>query len=60
MYRRKLGDIDGYLARLLQVRGELQAQLAQALAARAPSAGDPACEFSRTVAGPSRWPAPAS
>lgn len=54
VYRRKLSDFDRYLARLLQVRGELQAQLAQALAARAPSAGDPACEFSRSGLLPSR------
>lgn len=47
VYRRKLADIDGYLARLSLVREELQAQLAHALAARARAAGDPRCEFSR-------------
>ncbi len=47
VYRRKLGEVDGYLARLSQVRAELQAQLAQALAVRARSAADPRCEFSR-------------
>jgi DNA-binding transcriptional MerR regulator len=54
VYRRKLSDIDGYLTRLSRVRAELQAQLAQALAARAPSAGDPRCEFSRPGLLPSR------
>jgi len=47
VYRRKLADIDGYLARLSLVREELAAQLAHALAARAQAAGDPVCEFSR-------------
>ena len=47
VYRRKLADIDGYLARLSLVREELQAQLTHALAARAQAAGDPQCEFSR-------------
>jgi DNA-binding transcriptional MerR regulator len=47
VYRRKLADIDGYLARLSLVREELAAQLAHALAARAQVAGDPRCEFSR-------------
>jgi DNA-binding transcriptional MerR regulator len=47
VYRRKLGEVDEYLARLSQVRDELQAQLARALGARAHSAGDPRCEFSR-------------
>jgi DNA-binding transcriptional MerR regulator len=54
VYRRKLSDIDGYLTRLSRVRAELQAQLAQALAARASSAGDPRCEFSRPGLLPSR------
>jgi DNA-binding transcriptional MerR regulator len=48
VYRRKLGEVDGYLARLSQVRAELQAQLARALVARAQSAGNPRCEFSRS------------
>jgi DNA-binding transcriptional MerR regulator len=47
VYRRKLGEVDGYLARLSQVREELQVQLARALAVRARSADDPQCEFSR-------------
>jgi hypothetical protein len=47
VYRRKLGEVDGYLARLSQVREELQAQLARALAVRARSTDDPQCEFSR-------------
>jgi DNA-binding transcriptional MerR regulator len=47
VYRRKLGEVDGYLARLSQVREELRAQLARALAVRARSADDPQCEFSR-------------
>jgi DNA-binding transcriptional MerR regulator len=47
VYRRKLGEVDGYLARLSQVREELQAQLARALVVRAQSAADPRCEFSR-------------
>jgi len=51
--RRKLGEVDGYLARLTQVREELRAQLAVALAARAQAAGDPRCEFSQPGSVPS-------
>ncbi len=47
VYRHKIGEVDRYLARLSQVREQLQAQLAQALAVRVRSAPDPQCEFSR-------------
>jgi len=49
VYRHKLRQVDGYLSRLSQVREELQAQLTAALVARAQSAADPRCEFSRPV-----------
>jgi DNA-binding transcriptional MerR regulator len=54
VYRRKIGEVDGYLARLSRVREELQTQLASALAVLARQAADPQCEFSRLASLPQR------
>jgi DNA-binding transcriptional MerR regulator len=48
VYRRKLGEVDTYLARLNRIRTELEASLQDALRSRGQAADQPRCAFSPT------------